>query len=488
MPCNRPRTRHFPASRPQLAIPGRIGLALVALALLFALLPAFAQDPPEPAPADDGPEPEVLVVTIDSGVHPVSATILSRAIEEADATDAAALVVELDTPGGLSTSTREMTQVMLASRVPVVVYVAPAGAQGASAGFFLLMAADIAAMAPGTNAGAAAVVGGQGEDIEGTMGQKVTEDAAAQMRSLAKRNNRPVELAEAAVLEARSFDAREALELGLIDVVEPTLPRLLQAIDGRTVRVGADGVPNADSVTLETAGAVVRRYEVSRIQRFLGILADPNIAYLLLSLGSLGLLVELYNPGSIFPGVVGAICLVLAFFALSVLPVNTAGLALLGLAAVFFIAEIKVTSYGLLSVAGVISLVIGSLMLFDSTDPTVRVSPSVVAFAAAVSLAVVLFLMWNVLRAAKQQVATGIEGMVAERGRARSDLDPTGKVFVHGEVWDAVADRPVPRGGVVEVVAVDGMRLQVRSLEPAPDAAGPLTPGPGPLSPESSGS
>lgn len=488
MPRNHPIPRRFHPSRPRLAIPGRIGLALVALAFLVTLLPAFAQDPAEPAPADDGPEPEVLVVTINSAVHPVSADILIGAIEDAEASDAAALVVELDTPGGLVTSTREMTQAMLTSRVPVVVYVAPSGAQGASAGFFLLMAADVAAMAPGTNAGAAAVVGGQGEDVEGTMGKKVTEDAAAQMRSLAKRNNRPVELAESAVLEARSFDAREALELGLIDVIEPTLPRLLQAIDGRTVRVGEDGEPNADSVTLATAGAVVRRVEISRVQRFLGVLATPDIAYLLLSLGSLGLLVELYNPGSIFPGVLGAICLVLGFFALSVLPVNVAGLALLGLAVVFFIAEIKVTSYGLLSVAGVVSLVIGSLMLFDGADPSVRVSPGLIAFAAAISLAVVLFLMWNVLRASKRQVATGIEGMVHERGRARSDMNPAGKVFVHGEVWDAVADRPVPPGGVVEVVAVDGMLLRVRSLEPAPDEAGPLTPGPGPLTPESSGS
>ena len=456
-----------------------LALAFAALVLALPILaPVLAQDDGEPVEAveagDPGPEPEVLVVELSSAVHPVSAEILIEAIEEANEARAAALVVELDTPGGLVTSTREMTQAMLGSEVPIVVYVAPSGAQAASAGFFLLMAADVAAMAPGTNAGAAAVVGGQGEEIEGTMGKKVTADAAAQMRSLAKRNGRPVDLAEAAVLEARSFDAQEALEAGLIDVVASSLPRLLREIDGRTVRVD-DGTETA---TLQTAGAVVRRIEATPTQRFLGVLADANIAYLLLSLGSIGLLVELYNPGSIFPGVVGAICLVLGFFALAVLPVNYAGLALLGLAVVFFIAEIKVASYGLLSLAGVVSMVIGSLMLFDSPDPALRVSLELVVLVALASGGVALFLMWNVLRTFGTQVRTGSEGMVAERGRTRSALDPAGKVFIHGEVWDAVADQPVPAGAVVEVVAVEGLRLRVRSLEPAPPSAGPLTPAP----------
>lgn len=405
-------------------------------------------------------EPEVVVVRIAMPIHPVSAQILADAVEEAEGGRAAALVVELDTPGGLLTSTREMIQDILATDVPVVVYVAPQGAQAASAGFFLLMASDVAAMAPGTNAGAASPVAGQGQDIEGTLGEKVEQDAAAQIRSLAKRNGRNVELAEAAVTEARSYDAEEAKEKGLVEVIAPSLPRLLAEIDGRTVREGEE------ESLLATRGAVIRRIEPTPVQRFLALLAEPNIAYLLLSIGSIGIMMEIYNPGAIFPGVIGAICLVLGFFALSVLPVNVAGLALLGLALIFFIAEVKVASYGLLTVAGVICLVIGSLMLFRSPDPALRVSLELIAAAAVTTIVVVLFLMSQVLRAHRTQVRTGIEGLVHERGRARSDLDPVGKVFVHGEIWDAEAETgtPITRGDAVEVVAVQGMWLRVRPL------------------------
>jgi membrane-bound serine protease (ClpP class) len=407
---------------------------------------------------EDVVEPEVVVVRIALPIHPVSAQILADAVAEAESARASALVVELDTPGGLLTSTREMIQDILATDVPVVVYVAPQGAQAASAGFFLLMASDVAAMAPGTNAGAASPVGGQGEDIEGTMGEKVEQDASAQIRSLAKRNGRNVELAEAAVTEARSYDAEEALEVGLIEVIAPSLPQLLQELDGRTIRDGEA------ETRLATRGAAIRRLEPTPVQSFLALLADPNIAYLLLSIGSIGIMVEIYNPGAIFPGVIGAICLVLGFFALSVLPVNVAGLALLGLALIFFIVEVKVTSYGLLTVAGVVSLVIGSLMLFRSPDPALRVSLELIAAAAVTTIVVVLFLMYQVLRAHRTQVRTGIEGMVHERGRAQSDLDPVGKVFVHGEIWDAEAETPVSRGEAVEVVAVQGMWLRVKPL------------------------
>lgn len=428
-----------------------------------------AEEVPAPAPVESQVEPEVVVIRIAMPIHPVAAQILDDAIAEAESARAAALVVELDTPGGLMTSMREMIQGILASDVPVVIYVAPPGAQAASAGFFLLMSSDVAAMAPGTNAGAASPVGGQGEDIEGTMGEKVEQDASAQIRSLAKRSGRNVEAAEKAVTEAASYDADQALELGLIEIVAPSLPRLLAEIDGREVEAGGE------RVALATEGAVIRRLEPTPVQQFLALLAHPNIAYLLLSIGSIGIMVEIYNPGAIFPGVIGAICLILGFFALSVLPVNVAGLALLLLALIFFIAEVKVTSYGLLTVAGVISLVIGSLMLFRSPDPALRVSIEVIATAAVLTIAVVMFLMFQVIRAHRTQVRTGVEGMIHERGRVQTDLGPTGKVFVHGEIWDAVSETPLVRGQPVEVVAVEGMWLRVRPVGEVAPGAPPAT-------------
>jgi membrane-bound serine protease (ClpP class) len=453
---------------------------LLGLLCVLLTLPLLAQGEGEAPAAEPAAEaaagPEVVVVAIRSPIHPVSAEILDDAVREAESRNAVALVVELDTPGGLMTSMRVMIQSIFASRVPVVVYVAPPGAQAASAGFFLLMAADVAAMAPGTNAGAAAAVTAEGGDIEGTMGEKVEQDARAQIRSLAKRSGRNVELAEAAVTEARAYDADQALEEGLIEVIAPTLADLLQEIDGRTVEAAG-----GDDVILRTARAVITRVEPTPFQRARGLLAKPDIALLLLSIGSLGIMMELYNPGAIFPGVVGAICLILGFYSLTELPINAAGLLLLGLALVFFIAEIKITSYGLLTLAGVVSLVLGGLMLFETADPALRVSIEVLATAAVLATAVVLFLMFQVLRAHRDRVKTGTEGMVTERGRAWNDLHPEGKVFVHGELWDAVAEAPVAKGERVEVVAVDGMTLRVRRLsesgsERAPAPAG--TPAP----------
>jgi membrane-bound serine protease (ClpP class) len=411
------------------------------------------------------------VVTIDTAIHPVAAEILADAVRAAEEAGADALVVELDTPGGLLTSTRDMIQTMLGSPVPVIVYVSPSGAQAASAGFFLLMASDVAAMAPGTNTGAAAAVNAEGGDIEGTMGKKVEQDGLAQIRSLAKRRGRNVELAQEAVTEARSYDAQEALEENLVELVSPSLAALLNDVDGRTVTNMA-----GEEATLRTAEATLERYEPSRFQRFRGFLAIPDLAMLLLGLGSVGLMMEIYNPGAIFPGVLGAICLVLGFYGMSVLPVNAAGLALLGLAAIFFIAEIKVTSYGLLTLAGVACLLIGGTMLFESADPALRVSWTALVSITVLAVAVVGFLATQALRARKNRVRTGSEGLVTERGRAWNDLAPHGKVFVHGEIWDAISEAPVAKGQPVEVTAVEGMVLRVRPLAdpyslPAPGAA-----------------
>jgi membrane-bound serine protease (ClpP class) len=427
-------------------------LALLALALTGLLAPLVAAAPAAPATTAG----EVVVVKVKSPIHPVSAELIADAIQEADRRNAAALVVELDTAGGLMSSTRDITTAILGARTPVVVYVAPSGAQAASAGFFILMSADVAAMAPGTNAGAAHPVDGGGQDIKGVMGTKVEQDSAANIRSLAVRNGRNVQLAEAAVLQSRSFTADEALQNKLVEIVAPDVPALIRALDGRAVHRGAT------VVTLHTARAAMRPFDVSPLRALLGVLADPNITYLLLGLGWLGLLFELMHPGAVLPGVVGAICLVLSFYGLSVLPVDYAGLALILLAVIFFVLEIKLPSYGGLTVAGVICLVLGSLMLFKTPEPALRVSVELIAMVSAFTLLVVGFLVLMSLRARRLPVATGVEGMIHEIGTARSPLNPRGKVFVHGEIWDAVADEPVAAGDAVEVVAVRNLTLAVR--------------------------
>ena len=434
-----------------------ISTLLLAVAGLAAVVPIGAQDENEVEDIE-GP-PSVVRVAVDSIIHPVAAEFVIESLAEADRRRADAFIMELSTPGGLLTSTRDIFTAMLSADTPVVVYVSPSGAQAASAGFFLLMAADVAAMAPGTNTGAAHPVGGSGEDIEGKMGEKVEEDAAATIRSLAHRNERNAELAEAAVMESKSFTAEEALESNLIDLVVSDVPALLRQIDGFDVSRDADEVR-----LLRTAGAQIATLEMSGFQRFLSAIAHPNIAYILMTLGGLGLYFELSSPGAVLPGVVGGICLILAFFALSVLPVNYAGIALIILAMIFFIAEVKVISYGLLTVAGVISLVIGSLMLFKSADPAIRVSLEVIVSMAVFTLVVVALLVALVLRVHGTQVATGAEGLVNKRGVARTPIDTEGKVFVHGELWYAVSKEPIAPGSAVQVVAIDGMTLEVRPL------------------------
>jgi membrane-bound serine protease (ClpP class) len=424
-------------------------LALLALTLT-ALLAPLASAGPAKAPS------EVLVVKVKSPIHPVSAELIADAIQEADKRGSAAVIVELDTAGGLMSSTRDITTAILGARTPVVIYVAPSGAQAASAGFFILMSADVAAMAPGTNAGAAHPVDGSGKDIGGTMGRKVEQDAAANVRSLAVRNGRNVALAEAAVLQSRSFTAGEALQEHLIEIVAADVPALVRALDGRVIHRGAN------AVTLRTAGAAVRPFDVSPLRALLGVIADPNITYLLLGLGWLGLLFELMHPGAVLPGVVGAIFLVLAFYGLSVLPVNYAGLALILLAVIFFILEIKLPSYGGLTIAGVACLVLGSLMLFKTPEPALRVSVELIAMISAFTLLVVGFLVFMSLRARRMPVRSGVEGMIHEIGVARSPLNPRGKVLLQGEIWDAVADEPVEMGEAVEVMAVRNLTLAVR--------------------------
>ena len=432
--------------------------SVVAL-LALTLLPLLASAQPaaqKPSGAPPGPPGPIMRTRLKAAVHPISAELIVDAVREADAARASVLIIELDTPGGLATSTREISSAMLGAQTPVVVYVSPAGAQAASAGFFILMSADIAAMAPGTNTGAAHPVAAGGEDIKGNMAKKVEEDSAANIRALARRNGRNVELAQAAVIDSRSYTADEALEGKLIDLIAPSFEKLVEALDGRTVERGDD------LVTLRTRGAAVRDVEMSGMRRILAVIADPNIAFILLSLGGLGLYFELMNPGAIVPGVVGGICLILAFFALSVLPVSYAGLALLFLALILYIAEIKIVSHGVLAIGGTVALVLGALMLFKTPEPAMRVSLEVIVSLALFSLLTVGFLTFMAIRAREVPVRTGREGLLHEIGVARSPIAPRGKVFVHGEIWDAVSDEPVSAGEPVEVVAVRNLTLAVR--------------------------
>ncbi len=423
----------------------------------IVLLAGAALAAAKPAVSESG---EVVLLKASSIVHPLLSEFLSKGIAEADAAGARAVVIELDTPGGLMDSTREITTAILGAKTPVVVWVGPEGAHAASAGFFILQAADVAAMAPGTNTGAAHPVNGDGQDIPGHMGQKVEEDAAAQVRALAVRRGRNVELAEAAVRESRSFTADEALKAQLIDFVAPDLPSLLQAIDGREIVRGEARAP------LRVAGATIREIEMPAFKSALANLAHPNIALALLVLGGLGLYFEMMHPGAVLPGVVGSICLVLAFWALSVLPFRSAGVALVLLALLFFIAEIKVTSYGLLTVAGIVSLVLGSMMLFDSPEPALHASLSLVAMLATFAGVTVGFLAWMALRRNRLPVRTGREGMTHEVGTARTLLDPAGKIFVHGEIWDAVTDAAasIAAGEQVEVIGMENLTLHVRPV------------------------
>ena len=401
----------------------------------------------------------VVILTLSDSIQPASLRYLERGLEVADSSGASATIIELNTPGGLLTSLRQMTTAITAARRPVVVYVTPAGAQAASAGFFLLMAADVAAMAPGTNAGAAHPVGGEGAELAKTIAEKVTNDAAALVRSLATQRGRSAEWAEKAVRDSASYTEREALEKKLIDVVSNDRGDLLKWLDGRTVK-RFDG----RSEKVETTAAEVVVVAPNTGDKLLSVIAHPNIAYLLMLLGLVGIYFELSHPGAILPGVLGGVALLLALFALSVLPVNYVGVLLILLGISFFVLEVKVVSYGLLTVAGLVSFIFGSLMLIRSPFPALRVGLAVVLPTALAVAFVVIFLLARVLRSYRRQPLTGAKGLAGEFGEAAVALEPSGKVFVHGEYWEAISRAPIPKGARVRVVKVVGLLLEV---EPA---------------------
>lgn len=425
-----------------------MGFVAARFTLACALLLASA------VPAGAGQR--VVVLTLNDTIQPASLRYLEHGLETADRGGAELTIVELNTPGGLLTSLRQMTTAITSARRPVVVLVTPSGGQAASAGFFLLIAADVAAMSPGTNAGAAHPVGGEGEELSKTISEKATNDAAALIRSLAEQRGRSSEWAEKAVRESLSYTENEALAKHLIEIVAGDRGALLKALDGRKIK-RFDGREE----TLHLDAPEVIPVAPNAGDRLLSVIAHPNIAYLLLLLGVVGIYFELAHPGAILPGVLGGISLLLALFALSVLPVNIVGVLLLMLAVGFFIAEVKVTSYGLLTVAGLVCFVIGSLMLIDSPIPSLRVGISVVLPAAAFVAFVVIFLLTRVLRVYRTRPITGAEGLIGEVGEVAVALSPEGKVFVHGEYWDAFAREPLPAGAAVRIVRVAGRKLEV---------------------------
>ena len=407
-------------------------------------------------PAD---RPTVVVAEFDGIIHPIAAEYLTGALDDADTSNATLVVIVLRTPGGLLESTQTIVSRIISSRVPVVVFVAPSGSRAASAGFLLTIAADVAAMAPGTHIGAAHPVSGDGQKIDETLAKKATSDTAAYVRSLAEARHRNVALAEQAVLESRAFTDGEAARASppLVDLVASDLPDLLRQLDGRTIK-RFDGRP----VVLKTQDADVRRVEMSRRQRFLGAIAHPQIAYLLLTLGMLGLTIELWNPGSILPGVAGGLSLLLAFFAFQVLPVNITGLALIVFGIGLLVLELKVPSFGALGIGGAISLFIGSLMATRGV-PGVQVGLGVILPAVTVLSVGVLLLGRLALAAQRQPPVTGVDALIGQQAQARSAIarGAPGLVAVHGELWQAAADVPIAADEFVRVTAVNGLTLTV---------------------------
>ena len=422
--------------------------------------------PPADRDAGGVEAPVVHVAEVDALIHPASAEFITRTLDAAAAARADLVVLVLRTPGGLVDSTRDINTAIIESRVPVVVFVGPGGARAASAGFLITIAADVAAMAPGTHVGAAHPVAGTGQPMDDAASEKAASDVAAYARSLAARRGRNVELAEEAVVDSRSFTEEEALraEPPLIDLVVDDLDALIAALDGRAV-TRWDGREEV----LRTAGARVERVEMTWRQRLLSAIAHPQIAVLLFSLGSLGLTIELWNPGAILPGVVGGLCLLLAFFAFQILPVNYVGLLLLLFGLVLLILEMVTPTFGALAAGGLVSMVFGAVMLIDSPLPELQPGwPFVLTLMTA--LAVLVSLLGRLaIRAHLRPPVTGAAGMVGKRGEVIESIAPdaSGRVATHGEIWSAAAREPIPRGVRVQVVAIDGMTLTVSPERPA---------------------
>lgn len=411
-----------------------------------------------------GSDPFVVLATYDGVINPVSAEYLQDAIQSAQETGAEALVISLNTPGGLDTSMRLIIKNITGASVPVIVYVSPSTGRAASAGVFITMAAHVAAMAPGTNIGAAHPVAMGGAEMDKTMKEKVENDSVAYIKSIAEQRGRNASWAEDAVRKSVSITEREALELQVIDLVAEDIPGLLKQLDGRSVSL------QSGQRVLQTTGLAVREYPMGLRLELLKTLSDPNIAYLLMTIGTIGIIAELYNPGAILPGVVGAISLILAFYSFQSLPVNYAGALLFILGIIFFILEASVISYGLLAIGGVVSMILGSVMLIKTDAEFLQISWSVILPVVALAGAFSLFIVGMGVRAMRRPPVTGREEMIGLIGIVKTALTPHGQIAVHGELWDAVSERPLQPGDQAEIVGVSGLRLRVKPLSQQKEA------------------
>ena len=410
--------------------------------------------------ASIGAGEHVDVYPVEGVINPVTVEFMTGSIAQSTDEGAAAVVFQLDTPGGLVESTRLIVKSLLNADIPVIVYVSPSGARAASAGTFITMAGHIAAMAPGTNIGAAHPVSGEGKDIEGDMRKKAENDLAAFARSIADKRHRNADWAERAVRDSVSITETDALEQKVIDIVAEDVPDLLAKIDGRSVAVAGK------EITLRTAQAEIRYRQMTWRQRVLSVLTHPQIALMLLSIGSLGLLIELYNPGLIFPGVIGAISVLLAFYSLQTLPVNYAGLALIGLSFVLFILESQIPSFGMLTVGGLVSMFLGALMLIDSPADYLRIPLSTILVVVGTTGGLMALVVGAAARSFNRQPVTGQEGMIGATGVVKKRIDPTGTVALRGTLWTAQSDAPIDVDAIVRVEAVDGLKLIVAPISP----------------------
>ena len=410
---------------------------------------AFAQP-------NDVEAPHVDLISIDGSINPAVDDYIREAIARAKDNGARALIIQLDTPGGLLNSTRTIVKEIFGAKVPVLVYIAPSGAGAGSAGVFITMAAHVAAMAPGTNIGAAHPVAGGGQEVKGVMGEKIENFTASFAETIAQKRGRNAKWAIEAVRKSVAITARDALKKKVVDIVAKDVDDLLKQADGR--KVDLDGTAHA----LALKGVTISRHEMSVKQKIINILADPNIAYLLMMAGLLGLYIEFSNPGVIFPGVAGAICLLLALASFQLLPLNYTGLTLIVLGIALLVSEAFVPSFGVLGIGGIISLAIGSLLLFDTENSDLAVDHSIV-FTAAVTVGVIMLaLSYLIFKSQKLTPTTGMDGLIGAVGEVRGKLDPTGKVFVHGEYWNAEADSEIDVGAMVEVTGYQGMWLKVK--------------------------
>lgn len=403
-----------------------------------------------------------MKIIVDAPIHPVTSEYIQNTIDRAAKQNASLIIMVLNTPGGLDTSMRAIIEKILSSKTPVAAYVSPSGSRAASAGFFIGLACDIFVMAPGTNTGAAHPVGISitGQTMDKTMEEKVTNDAASYIKTIADKRGRNVKMAEDAVRKSLSYTEKEALEGKLIDLVAKNDQEIVRYFDGKTIQRF-----NGEEVSLQLAVEDIIEIPMSARQKFLLTISNPNLAYILLMLGLLGLYFEFSNPGAILPGVLGGICLLLAIFSFQILPINYVGLILIFLSIGLFILEIKVQSYGILSIGGITAMVIGSIMLINAPIPELRPSLKfIIPFALGLSL-IFIFLIYLAVRAHIRKVYTGKEGLMGEIGLAQTDLDPEGKVFVHGEIWNAESFEKIPKGTKVKVIQVfDGLKIKVTKL------------------------